>query len=338
MMHDFQKWEDYLSKAKDKHHGRPIANNTRVHFVDDDTIGIKLHATDVVLFHRDGKIELNSGGWTTVTTKDRIASFSPAARTLEQEDGIWYVRKRETKRDPRPCEGYPHRQIQKPYPAVDPGLEPVPIEGEDNWRFHSRNYARDRKVDANEKREEMLERFGDEKEWQDAYLTEFRTVRELRKQLRDWNERNRVSFYDGIEIDGDGYAKGKTAGRSRKEIDTDKRRVNEFVAYCISELEAGNVPMPSGGDCWYCLMFENAKPEPLQSTEHLEDHIEERYVVPSMLVNAVREAGYVDAGVAIHLGMEPAENRMGGHFMPADVVKRDLRKYLYRRLIPEVAA
>jgi hypothetical protein len=67
------------------HKRRKIANNTwlerrSTNFDSDiedpdDEIAVRLHNTDVVTFRRDGAITLNTGGWFTVTTKERINRF-----------------------------------------------------------------------------------------------------------------------------------------------------------------------------------------------------------------------------------------------------------------------
>src|SRR5690349_8930926 len=68
---------------------RKLANNTYLQRRDDKTIAVKLHDTDVVTYTTDEKIILNSGGWRTVTTKERINTFSPL--TVYQNKSIWYV-------------------------------------------------------------------------------------------------------------------------------------------------------------------------------------------------------------------------------------------------------
>jgi hypothetical protein len=77
-----------LELARGRNGRRKIDNNTYLHPVNDG-IGVRLHATDVVVIHPDNTYTLNSGGWQTVTTKDRINKFSPAR--LCQSKGIWYV-------------------------------------------------------------------------------------------------------------------------------------------------------------------------------------------------------------------------------------------------------
>lgn len=51
---------------------RTIAHNTRLHALDEGVIGLWLHSTCVVRFYPDGRISLHTGGWQTVTTKDRL--------------------------------------------------------------------------------------------------------------------------------------------------------------------------------------------------------------------------------------------------------------------------
>lgn len=70
---------------------RKVANNTYAERRGDD-IAIRLHATDVVTFHRDGTITLNTGGWYTVTTKARINDYLPGGVALASIKGRWYLR------------------------------------------------------------------------------------------------------------------------------------------------------------------------------------------------------------------------------------------------------
>lgn len=69
---------------------RKVANNTYLVRRGDD-IAVKLHATDVVTFHPDGTLTLNSGGWFTVTTKERINRYLPSGICLSQIKGRWYL-------------------------------------------------------------------------------------------------------------------------------------------------------------------------------------------------------------------------------------------------------
>jgi hypothetical protein len=128
-----------------------------------------------------------------------------------------------------------------------------------------------------------------------------------------------------------------------------KKRINAFVKLAVEELHEG-MPMPSGGDCWHCCMFDaqpsvdlnqrgvTKRPPQDENTEHLVNHMDEGYVVPSMLVNALRERGYKDVGIYIHLGMNADTNTMGGEGarISEDSVRRDLRSYLTKRLVDTI--
>ena len=76
-----------------KRTSRKIDNNTYAR-IEDDTIYIRLHNTDIITIARDGSVTLNSSGWRTSTTKDRLNSYLtklnlPAC--ISQERGQWYL-------------------------------------------------------------------------------------------------------------------------------------------------------------------------------------------------------------------------------------------------------
>lgn len=63
-----------------------------------DRIGVQLWSTDVVTLYPDGSTELETGGWNTATTWDRISSFSEycvrsikGVRTIRGKDGLDYL-------------------------------------------------------------------------------------------------------------------------------------------------------------------------------------------------------------------------------------------------------
>ena len=70
---------------------RKLGNNTYAERIDTDTIGIKLRSTFVVTLYRGGSVKLDSGGWHTNTTKDRINAFIPYPFVLVQEKHAWYI-------------------------------------------------------------------------------------------------------------------------------------------------------------------------------------------------------------------------------------------------------
>jgi hypothetical protein len=72
---------------------RKVGNNTYAERRAGEAIAIRLHATDVVTFHADGSRVLDTGGWTTVTTKDRINAYAFPFHVWSDR-GTWKVSRR----------------------------------------------------------------------------------------------------------------------------------------------------------------------------------------------------------------------------------------------------
>ena len=75
--------------GKTKKNSRKVGNNTYAEILEDNSVGIMLHDTYVVKIHPDNSATLNSDGWQTSTTKDRINKYSPVR--VCQRRGEWYV-------------------------------------------------------------------------------------------------------------------------------------------------------------------------------------------------------------------------------------------------------
>ena len=68
---------------------KKLGNNTYLERFDDDTIVIKLHSTYVVTYCKNGDVILDSGGWQSKTTKDRINKYSPVG--VHQKKREWFL-------------------------------------------------------------------------------------------------------------------------------------------------------------------------------------------------------------------------------------------------------
>jgi len=80
----------YLEGGRDKT-SRPIENNTRVERRGDD-LAIKLHATDIAVIHPDDSITLDSGGWLTMTTKERMnRALGTRPVKIGSDRGVWFI-------------------------------------------------------------------------------------------------------------------------------------------------------------------------------------------------------------------------------------------------------
>lgn len=86
---DFKTAAKQFATARNKGAGKRLENNTHLVKLDEETYGVKFHKTVVVQIHHDGHYTLNSGGYSTPTTKERIRKYSPAR--LFQKKHIWYL-------------------------------------------------------------------------------------------------------------------------------------------------------------------------------------------------------------------------------------------------------
>lgn len=85
-----QEWREFIASGRGRLQ-RKAANNTLViaGYGDDNAVAIRLHDTNIVIVNNDGTFTLDSGGWRTVTTKERINRYTPAG--ISQRGGVWYM-------------------------------------------------------------------------------------------------------------------------------------------------------------------------------------------------------------------------------------------------------
>ena len=98
-------------------------------------------------------------------------------------------------------------------------------------------------------------------------------------------------FYDGMTIRLDnGDVEG--AVQDEKQIKELRYRIDRYAKAFVFALQRGEVPPPGPGDCWFCAMENTKTGKPLGEdagdTDHLHNHLEEHYFVPSLLVRAVK--------------------------------------------------
>ena len=92
MAWEAENYDTALSMSKTRR--RKLANNTYLTVHEDKTddyFGVKLHDTVIVRWYSDGRVVLDSGGWRTRTTKDRM-NIALKDWSVWTEDGIWYVK------------------------------------------------------------------------------------------------------------------------------------------------------------------------------------------------------------------------------------------------------
>jgi hypothetical protein len=99
-MLSYSEAQEMLSRAR--HGRRKLENNTylearqvpqgwagKAYGGDGPHYAVRLHKTDIVTIHPDDSQHYDSGGWRTVTTKDRINRYGLAL--VYSERGTWYV-------------------------------------------------------------------------------------------------------------------------------------------------------------------------------------------------------------------------------------------------------
>jgi len=170
---------------------------------------------------------------------------------------------------------------------------------------------------------------------------------------RDWEKRAR--YFDGITISANGEILNPRdeSLEERLAFAEEKMRkgIDRYIEGYFDAMEAGEMPLPSGGDCWDCSMIVSDGPDkgkPLgdvKDGDHLLSHIKERYYVPSLLWNAVKARGYRDVSFVMATRLDRDtwdEGRMKVRRAwqstkpdsgSVKELRRDLRKYLAKRLL-----
>ena len=142
-----------------------------------------------------------------------------------------------------------------------------------------------------------------------------------------WYINNGSLFYDNCVINSEGKLISKPLQNDKIEAKVKKLK-KQISDYC-NLITKENLPVPSPGDCWLCNLHDkNNIPmgEFSKDTSHLLSHLKENYLHGSIIVNAMREAGYQDKQIGLHYQMKLI-----------DTFKRSLRKYLQKRLISNIA-
>jgi hypothetical protein len=127
-------------------------------------------------------------------------------------------------------------------------------------------------------------------------------------------------FYDNCVVDHTGklISPAKNTEKAEAKAKEMRKKIDKYVAL----VDPKNIPMPSGGDCWNCCMRDKNGVTMGDSNEdhsHLLEHLKEGYLHGSILVNAIKEAGYrPEVYMRMPIG---------------DTIQRCLRKYLVKRLI-----
>lgn len=129
-----------------------------------------------------------------------------------------------------------------------------------------------------------------------------------------------VKFKDGLTISKNGRITG--AGKVNEKHDkATKAQAKAYAQLCADALP---LDLPNGGDCWFCHF------QMTGSSDHLDSHMSEGYVVPSLIFKVLETKGSkASLWGAFHMS-EGYDKGNGASLLDhaRDVVKRTMRRYM----------
>jgi len=336
---------------------RKLENHTYLWPTRDGSYAVRLHATDVVTIHADGTFTLDTGGWYTVTTKDRINRYSPAR--VYSERGVWCVW---TDSDPRTaprvrkcgkCHGSGQITVDD-WGMVDHyriDTEHVHYTERDGQTYPGYEWELDRSWKP---APAPLQRNGRPVTGQPECIAVVGQVKRRRGYAVTGHHQttcdlcdgsgehdygsvpNPVRFADGMRVRADGSAVGRlarlhdTTGQDKRNARTEKRITRYVDGLTDSKIKKLYESAESGGmagDCWFCSMHAadgRSMGEIGDNADHLTAHLTERYYMGSLIMNALRSKGYRQPETIFYMG---AHGRMG------DQVRSAVRLYFRKNLV-----
>lgn len=136
-------------------------------------------------------------------------------------------------------------------------------------------------------------------------------------------------FADG-DVIKNGKLKPQAKDNDEKSAKQLRARINKYARLCSDQVP---LPKPGHSDCFYCQMVVSDGDKKGQSlgdaskdVSHLELHIDEGYVVPSLVFNALKERGCTDVVISSAFTESNYLTRFA-----KDQVKRAVAKYLQHR-------
>lgn len=294
---------------------RPVANNTRLHIRKDGEIGLKLHQTDVIVYHKNGDVSFDSGTWRTMTTSDRMAYHPDYA--IFSDKGIWYIYH-------RPSYKAAERRARKKF-----GL---PESWEEAGSFYESEY---------------LGHIGPRSSGYGFWLEVAEIIgrKEAVAMERAFNKKVRSKtylFFDGIRFTARGKCLNSlTVTETQTKVSGSnalRKRIREYAKAAGQFLHEGVV---MGEPHWVDSITEF-------DYRFCERLLEERTFPDRIYIEAMEESNYNPTGWGIHLGERRDEGT--GRFMMGgtrqtdwgvrenaslDIVANEIYKFICKRMLPD---
>jgi hypothetical protein len=157
-----------------------------------------------------------------------------------------------------------------------------------------------------------------------------------------WYMPDGSAYYDGIQVTVSPINNPKTYRRDivivsevKQSNDAVVKAMKKRIVKYAALITKDNLPAPQSGDCWFCLMKTQTGQtlgDSTKDTDHLLSHLDEGYVVGSLIFNAMKEDGLSDEqmGFWYHMG------RKDGQSFALARIRKLVVKYLQRRLLVDI--
>jgi len=140
-----------------------------------------------------------------------------------------------------------------------------------------------------------------------------------------------ATYADGLTIGPRGGIHGALGVKESKARKTLKQNIRKYAQLCTDSIP---LAMPGDGDCWYCYMVTDdgqTLGAATEDTSHLLSHMDEGYVVPSLVWRALTEAGWSPDEQVIH-AIVFGQTELGSFASIAkDAVKKSVVKFMRHR-------
>jgi hypothetical protein len=268
---------------------RKLANNTYLERLgvssgipDAAPLAIALHGSYIVKIWPNGAVTLNLSGWNTVTTRERVNAFlSEHADAMSATFRVWTTSgtAQLMRRDPEREETRTRRVYVYAFANGDT-LE-GPHGSRPQWRRAPVDPAN---PDAPR---------GYEQSARGKFLRS-----ELETYRPGWTLAATLPDRGPVTIGPRGAIHGAATPAALQERDATRKACRDYAALVASALP---LPLPGPGDCFGCQLFEqDTRPGKLSehaNADHIREHFRERYLVPSLVANALTFAGCSPNGI-----------------------------------------
>lgn len=162
----------------------------------------------------------------------------------------------------------------------------------------------------------------------------------VRPHSANWNDPAQV-FADGMRVTAKGRIIGAAGTREEKAATKLRKDIAAYAKEYTRKLYAGELPAPSGGDCWGCCMRTAEGDNPMgHGGDHIREHVKEKYYVPSLLLLALDKMGASIAAkhdAAYRLKLPGWENTSTfGNGDTRDFIRQQITRTLRRYCLQQV--